>query len=181
MDMEKPSGKPGEPGEPGKQEPKPLTLSHEEIQRIHRLVAQYLPPDYDREFVADTIILHAWMKDVPHVSREYIRNKCISAWRTMKRERRRNKEVTILGTRATAHEQTEQPLEEDPGGQVHAERKMLVEEAVGKLNNLERRLIWMRFYDSQTLDEIAEKTSLRREQVQASLKVAIYKMRVHLT
>ena len=61
------------------------------------------------------------------------------------------------------------------------DRKMLVEEAVGKLTPFERRLIWMRFYDGQTLEEIAENVTLRREQVQASIKVALYKMRVHIS
>lgn len=61
------------------------------------------------------------------------------------------------------------------------ERKILIEEATGKLSPFERRLVWMKYYDGQTLDEIAHNVRLRREEVQNALKVAIYKMRVHLT
>ena len=66
-------------------------------------------------------------------------------------------------------------------GQAKSDRKMLIEEVVGKLSPFERRLIWMRFYDDQTLEEISHNVKLRREQIQAALKVAIYKMRVHLS
>jgi len=61
------------------------------------------------------------------------------------------------------------------------ERKILIEEATGKLSPFERRLVWMKYYDGQTLDEIAANVTLRRDQVQSALKVAIYKMRVHLS
>jgi RNA polymerase sigma factor (sigma-70 family) len=147
--------------------------------------------DYDREFVADTIILNAWLKEIPHVSKEFVRKKCISAWRTMKRERKRNEEATRVGaTRSSTMVIQPQPggaskassaPNAEAGEQEEVDRKMLVEEAVGCLSPFERRLIWMRYYDSQTLEEIAGNVTLRREQVQQALKIALYKMRVHLT
>lgn len=76
----------------------------------------------------------------------------------------------------------DRPLNTEVGGQEEAERKMLVEEATqAVLNPFERRLVWMRYYDDQTLEEISEKTTLRRDQVSKAIEVAIYKMRVHLT
>ena len=69
---------------------RPFTLSDEEIRRVSRLVNQFLTPEYDREYIADTIVLNAWLRDVPHISREYVKHKCISAWRKMKREKERN-------------------------------------------------------------------------------------------
>ncbi len=165
--------------------PKPLLLSDEEVARIHGWVKQFLPASYDRAFIADTIILNAWMKEIPHVSREYVRNKCISAWRSLKRERRGNEEATRSGSVRTTNMVTSQTgvggdnLETSEHAEV--ERKILIEEATGKLSPFERRLIWMKYYDGQTLDEIAANVTLRRDQVQAALKVAIYKMRVHLT
>lgn len=174
--------------EPG---PKPLLLSAAEINRIRRWVEQYLPPEYDREFIVDTIVLNAWMKDVPHVSRKYVHQKCITAWRALRRERRHNEEAARLGAMKT----TSMVVSPQPGGssrgehqvettmssQSVAERKDLVQEAVGKLSPFERRLVWMRYYDDETIEEIANNVTLRRDQVRQALKVAIYKMRVHLT
>ena len=169
---------------------KPLLLSQEEIDRIHRWVRQYLPPEYDREFVADSVILKAWMKEVPHVSREVVRRFCISAWRSRQRERRRNEEFVRVGATRTGammnksipggSKSGERNHDTEVGDQLKQERKMLVEEAVGCLNEFERKLIWMRYYDGQKLEEIASNTTLTREQVQRALQVAIFKMKVHL-
>lgn len=161
--------------------PKPLLLSSKEISRIHSWVHQYLPPTYDRAYIADTIILNSWLKDIPHVSREYVRNKCISAWRSFKRERSRNEKAAAEGCVKTDRSiDKARPLEKNE--QDVAERKMLIEEATqAVLSPFERRLIWMRFYDSQSLEEISEKVTLRRDQVQAAIQVALYKMRIHLT
>ncbi len=175
--------------------PKPLLLTPEEIIRIRNWVDQYLPVEYDREFLADTIIMHAWIKDIPHVSRDYVRNKCISAWRTLRRERRRNEEAVKEGaTRTTNMISTQGPAgdsstshmfqvsHDSDSDQAQVERKMLVEEAVakGKLSPLERRLIWMRYYDGQTLEEIASSVPMGRNGVSQAIEVAIYKMKVHI-
>jgi DNA-directed RNA polymerase specialized sigma24 family protein len=170
---------------------KPLLLSKKDQQRVHRWVRQFLPAEYDREFVADTIILNAWQKEVIHVSKEFVRKKCISAWRSLKRERKRNEEAARVGaTRSSAmvvqpqpggSSKSEVPVGAEGSGEDEVDRKQLVEQAVGCLSPFERRLVWMKYYDSQTLDEIAGNVRLRREQVQQALKIAIYKMRVHLT
>ena len=167
-------------------EPRPLLLSDLEMIRIHKWVAQYLPPYYDRDYLADTIILNAWLKQIPHVSKEYVRHKCISAWRTLRREVSRNerasKEGRVRGSSTEDSMGSSRSQTKLSRGPVEvAERKMLVEEAVGQLSPFERRLIWMRFYDDQTQEEIAVKVKLRRDQVSKALEVAIYKMRVHLT
>ena len=161
--------------------PKPLLLSKDEMARIHGWVRQYLPSTYDREYIADTIILNAWLKQIPHVSKEYVRHKCISAWRTLKRERSRNKKATLEGrVRTDKSVDAHVPLEKNE--QDIAERKMLINEATqAVLSPFERRIIWMRFYDSQSLEEIAGNVTLRRDQVQAAIQVALYKMRIHLT
>jgi RNA polymerase sigma factor (sigma-70 family) len=160
------------------EEPKPLMLSAEERARIQTWVNAFLPPEYDREFIADTIILSAWTKEVPHVSKRYVRNKCISARRQMKRERKLNEEAARVGgmrSKPMLVPGTEKPEQEE------SDREMLVEEAVGKLTPLERRLIWMRYWDGQTLAEIAEQVRLNEEGIRQALDVALYKMRVHLT
>lgn len=174
--------------------PGPYLLSKSDTNRVHRVVAKNLPPRFDREFIADTIILDAWLKSVPHISNKYIRDKCISAWRREERERRANEGAVRCGLTRTntmimspneGTPTTETPAApsaaEDAVNQLSAERAMLVEQAVGKLNPFERKLIWMKFYDGQTLEQIAKRTTLRRDQVQRALKVAIYKMRVHLS
>lgn len=161
--------------------PKPLLLSKEEMARIHEWVRQYLPSNYDRAYIADTIILHAWLKEIPHVSKEYVRHKCISAWRTLKRERLRNESAAKEGqVKTDRSSESVTPL--DKNEQDIAERKILINEATqAVLSPFERRLIWMRYYDSQTLEEISENVTLRRDQVQAAIQVALYKMRIHLT
>ena len=157
------------------QSSKPLLLTQDEMARIHHWVNNFLPPYYDRDYIADTIILNAWMKQIPHVSREYVRNKCISAWRVSKRERQKNENATRLGrTDTIEHRQEDEGIET-------VNRKILVQEAVGKLTPFERRIIWMRFYDDQTLEEIASQVTLRRDQVLSAIKVAVYKMRAFLT
>lgn len=166
------------------EDPKPLLLTDGEMRRVHRWVVEYLPPEYDREFVADTIILNAWMKQIPHVSKEYVRNKCISAWRALQRERKRNKKAAKDGaTRLdsmTNERSTTSP--KTLSEQDKQEHKMLIQEATqAVLSPFERRLIWMRYYDDQTLEEISEKVTLRRDQVSKAIEVALYKMRVHLT
>lgn len=148
---------------------RPFTLTDTETSRVHRLVGMYLPSEYDREYVADTIILHSWLRGVDHISHDYVRHKCISAWRQMQRERRKNEESLRLTPKET-------PNEEE-----FVDRKVLVEEAVGCLSTFERKLIWMRYYDGQKLEEIAEMVTLRRDEIQQALKIALYKMRVHLT
>jgi len=161
--------------------PKPLLLSKEEMASIHGWVRQYLPSNYDRAYIADTIILNAWLKEIPHVSREYVRHKCISAWRTLKRERLRNESAAKEGqVKTDRSSESVTPL--DKNEQDIAERKILINEATqAVLSPFERRLIWMRYYDSQTLEEISENVTLRRDQVQAAIQVALYKMRIHLT
>ncbi len=161
--------------------PRPLLLSMEEMARIRKWVYSYLPATYDRDFITDTIILNAWLKEIPHVSREYVRHKCISAWRAFKRERARNERATAEGrVRTDRTADTPAPLEQNEQDVV--ERKILVDEATrAVLSPFERRLIWMRYYDTQSLEEISEKVTLRRDQVQAAIQVALYKMRIHLT
>lgn len=151
---------------------KPLLAS--EIRRIRFAVDDVLPSEYDREFIADTIVVDAWLKGVKHVSYQYIRNKCISAFRQLQRERERNKQFARMIPYRNSGGPDTKPVET-------THRKILVEEAVSCLSPYERRLIWMRFYDGQTLEEIAINVGSRRENVQRALKVAIYKMRVHLT
>lgn len=180
---------------------KPLLLSEQDIQRVHNIVQRTLPSEYDHEFIADTIILNAWMKDVPVITWDFIRKKCISAWRQKSREQRRNEGAYRSGMTVGAEMISRSAQEGDRRTgvskreisnrsraentermeQVAAERKMLVEDAVGALNSFERKIVWMRYYDDQTLQEIASRTTLRREQVQRALEVAIYKMRVHIT
>lgn len=174
--------------------PKPLLLTPEEITRIRNWVDMFLPVEYDREFVADTIIMHAWIKDIPHVSRDYVRHKCISAWRSLRRERKRNEKAVREGATRTTNMITtpttggssprgeRNPMEMTEGDQAQTERKMLVEEAVarGKLSPLERRLIWMRFYDGQTLEEIASSVPMGRNGVSQAIEVALYKMKIHI-
>lgn len=170
---------------------KPLLLSQQDIARVHRWVREFLPAEYDREFVADTIILNAWQKEIPHVSKQFVRKKCISAWRSMKRERKRNEEAARVGaTRSSVMvtepqpggtSQPKQDFNAEEGGEIQAERKMLIEEAVGCLDPFDRRLIWMRYFNNQTLEEMAGDLPLRRDQIQQRIRIALYKMRVHLT
>lgn len=174
--------------------PKPLILTDSDIIRVNTLVRRYLPPELDREFVADSIILEAWLKDVPHISNTHIKYRCISAWRKHQSEVKHNEGALRAGlTRSTStamimKPDTVQPTpqqgkfdDESSSDQATIERKILVEQAVGKLTPFERRLIWMRYYDDQTLEEIVSRVPLKREQVQQALKVALYKMRVHLS
>lgn len=162
-------------------EPKPLLLSGEDMARIRGWVNQYLPVGYDRDFIADTIILNAWQKDVPHVSRAYVKKKCISAWRALKRERVRNEGFIrthnmVIQPRGDELPSTAQKSDEDV-----IDNKQVVETATGVLTPFERRLIWMRYYNCQTIIEIAEDVTLRRDLVSKAIEVALYKMRVHLT
>lgn len=145
---------------------------------MHLWVAQILPPQYDREFIADTIILNSWLKQIPHISREYVRNKCISAWRTLRREQMRNENASRVKTHKHGVGVNVSP---DRGPEEISDHKSIIQEAVGSLSNFERRLIWMRYFDDQKLEEIAGRVKMRRDQVSKALDVAIYKMRVHMT
>jgi DNA-directed RNA polymerase specialized sigma24 family protein len=171
--------------------PKPLLLSEKDIARVHRWVRDFLPAEFDRESVAQNIILKAWMKEVPHVSKDYVRHKCIDAWRLLKRERRRNEEAARVGATRTGNmvttpqpggsSKSERALDAAGSGEDEMDRKLLVEEAVGQITHFERRLVWLKYWKGKTLEEIADETTLRREQVQQALRIALYKMRVHLT
>ncbi len=161
--------------------PKPLLLSSQEQERIRRWVYQYLPVTYDRDYIADTIILNAWLKEIPHVSKEYVRHKCISAWRTLKRERSRNENAAKQG-RVNTDQSVHSTGPPEKNEQDVLERKTLINEATqAVLSPFERRLIWMRYYDSQSLQEISGNVNLRRDQVQGAIQVALYKMRIFLT
>jgi len=154
----------------------PFILPDEQVQRVHQIVCQILPPQYDREFIADTIILHAWMNGLDMISKQYIRHKCISAWRQHKREKRRNEEAGhIMRIR---HRKSE--ISED--SEEHIDLKLMVDDIVQRcLSPFERRLVWMKYYDSQTLDEMSEGVRMSIKDIQRALQVALYKMRMELT
>lgn len=140
--------------------------------RVYRLVCSFLPPSFDREFITDTIILQSWEKGIDHPSSTFIHHKCISAWRRRQREERRNEEFISVAIPVR---------EDDPKEGKEIEDKSTIERAVSILTPLERKLIWMRFYDNQTLEEISLNAEMKREEVQRALKAALYKMRVELT
>jgi RNA polymerase sigma factor (sigma-70 family) len=148
-------------------------LSNEERERIGRLVQQFLPPGFDREFIADTIIVQAWEKGVPHISREHVRHVCIDAWRKSERERLGRERLTEINK---VLNRFQQPASDE------VDDKELIEQVLkGCLFPTERKLIWMKYWDGQTLEEIAENTGLTRNQVQQRLKVAIYKMQIEVS
>ena len=157
-----------------KDPPKLEPLPSDEIERITLTVNRYLPAEFDREFIVDTIIVDAFLKSIAHVSTQYIRHKCISAWRQRERERLRNKELSLIRPQQMSSSPELNPAE-------FVSRKILVDEVVGCLSAYERKLVWMKFWKSQTLEEIAHNIGTRRENVQRDLKVALYKMRLHLT
>lgn len=145
-----------------------------EIKRIQQTVESHLPAEFDREFIADTIIVDAWLKGVLHVSHRYIHNKCISAWRQREQERSRNRELSMIAMQNVPSSPETQPAE-------FAGQKILVDEIISCLSSYERKLVWYRFWGGQTLEEIAVSVDSSRERVQRELKVALYKMRLYLT
>ena len=163
--------------------PKPSQLlSNDEMARIRGWVHQYLPSFYDRDFIADTIIFNAYLKQVPHVSRQYVRHKCISAWRTLRRESTRNERAFREGRVRGDHIGHTKNNVKNRGPEEEIERKILINETTkAVLTPFERKLIWMRFYNDQSLEEISENVKIQRARVQAAIQVALYKMRIHLT
>jgi len=147
-------------------------LSEKEQKKVRALVNFFLPGGYDREFLADSIIIHAWETETEHISREYVRFKCITAWRKMQKERHKNEAKTELDSVTKTR-----PL--SPEEQVVL--KDLIHGTIMKLSSIERRLVWLRFFAELTLDEIVDQTGLGKSQVQKILMTALYRMRIDLT
>ncbi len=148
-------------------------LSPKEIERIHHLVRTFLAPDIDREYIADTIILTAWSRGRSTMSRAYVRNKCISAWRTIQRERRRNE--NFLRQQQASSESIEDT------SSILGKKDLIQETVKICLTPTERKLVWMRYYNSQSLKEMISNSGMNRDEIQKTLKVALYKMRIELT
>lgn len=144
-------------------------IPDEQVERVHRLVRHFLPPEYDRDFIATEILLHAWQHNVPLISVGYVRYKCIDAWRSREAEKMRNE--------GYVHEPSPRSLTDSVD---EMERKLLVEEIICHLTPLERKLIWMKFWKGMTLEEIAEETGVGRQEVQMKIQVALYTMKLEV-
>ena len=55
---------------------------------------------------------------------------------------------------------------------------MIVEEALAKLDEVERRLIWLRFYEQRSQSEIADEIGTSQMQVSRLLSRLMIKMRM---
>jgi DNA-directed RNA polymerase specialized sigma24 family protein len=128
---------------------------------------------YDREYIADTIILQAWERGLDKVSRRHIHYKCIDVWRRSERERK-----AIEGSAIMISMQTNQ---DNSDHTKIVEDKTLIDQITKScLYPSERKLIWMRFYNYQTIEEISANIGLPPKEVSKRLDVALYKMRVEL-
>lgn len=55
---------------------------------------------------------------------------------------------------------------------------MIIEEALAKLDDIERRLIWLRFYEQRSQSEIADEIGTSQMQVSRLLSRLMIKMRM---
>ena len=148
----------------------PMLLSETECNKVRRSVMVLLAQDFDRDLLADQIITTAWEKRLDRVSFRYIKHKCISLYRQRESEQNRNMNFMYVQSKRT-----------DDFEFRELENEATVESAVKCLDSQERKLVWLKFWKSLTLDEISKEEGLSRESIQKKLKVALYKMRIELS
>lgn len=148
-------------------QPDELPLSPEEIRRIRRLVNFRLGPEYDRELIADDIILDALTNDIKHTPKGYIFKKCATAYQERKRELEVNKKSLEF------HQAESLSVKSDKEIQA---LKDVVDKLTKVLDQDEQRVIWMKYWMDLTLEEICKEMKMRRERVQSIIRIALFKM-----
>lgn len=132
-----------------------------DLARVNSIVAQHLPPSYDRENLASDILIESWTNGQPQPSWGFIRNRCIDLQRSQGREKTSMRDKL-----------THPPLTPLPDDHVPDELNHLTK----VLDAWERKVIYHRFYLDLTLESIAKHLSCPLDRIRNTLAGAIYKM-----
>lgn len=134
-------------------------------ERVLVLVRQLVKPPIDAEDLTMAIIAESWINGCESPSYEFIRNRCYDRMRKLRTERKfLEGYASTRGTEAPSEETLEQNMNE-------------VNNLVKVLDNLERKVIFYRFYMDLSLNDIADRLSLSRNRIREILANAVYKMR----
>lgn len=133
-------------------------MDQSKIDQVTRRVRTLVPPAIDAEGLALDILLESWSNQISHPSRTFIQHRCYDAIRKMHRE--------------------EQALHSyvppDPHNTEESEAK--VGRLIMILSPVERKIIWYRFYQDLSIQDIARKVSMQSGTVKEILLAALYKM-----
>lgn len=129
----------------------------QELSRIIKIVQKHLPPSYDRESIAMDIMVESIMNNTPSPSPTFIRNRCVDAYRRRTAEQKALTKVRPPSTENHA---------------MAVERRDSVERLTRTLSHYERRVIYLRFYEDMTIQEIAKELSIAPKRVSELLMLA---------
>ena len=133
------------------------------VNSVTRQVKHQVPKHIDHEDLALEILFSSWLNKIDIPSPEFISQKCRNACRNW------NKHYAKLGRYKSTMSQPS-PSEEVANND-EVEARMAI------LSKLERKLIWHRFYQELTLEELAEAMRLPLNLCRDTLHLALLKMR----
>lgn len=133
------------------------------INSVTRQVKHLVPPQVDYEDLALEILFTSWLNKIEVPSLEFIRQRCFNAIRNAKLEH-----VKI---------QHEPKTMIEPDIQPEIETRDEVQMLVSILSPTEKKLIWYRFYQELTLEEISKQTKIPLNLCRDTIQLALHKMR----
>lgn len=137
------------------------------IDRVTRLVSLYLSSHHDPESVAQKILFESWQNGVDTPTHRFIKLRCYSALRVYQREKQVIEHTNEPGYVAPAKTALE----------LHELEQEMGELITRVLSPFERQVIWHRFYNDCTVEEIAKTLGKPVLVVAETIQVALYKMK----
>lgn len=135
-----------------------------ELEKVSRMVRQFLRPDYDREGISAEIICEAIIKGVEHISRKHVRDRCTDVYRRRLVELKANEKIS-----------SDRPI--PPTADVTILREDLVDNLTQVLSVHERKVIFLIFYQGLTPREVAVELKRKEGEIRHTLGNALFKMR----
>lgn len=137
-------------------------MTPQDLARVHAIVRRFVPRHFDTEQIAVDVLVESWANGVEIPTYVFIRNRCFDVLRSSQVEQR------VMSA---------QRPEDSVGPQTDTETNDLVGYFMGVLDNLERRVVYLKFFADKPLAEIA--SALRRDpkDIREVLAVALYKMK----
>lgn len=141
-----------------------MTIGQLSIDRVTRIVAMYLSPPHDVESIAMNILLESWANGVELPTTRFIRLKCYTALRKHHRE--------IQVSEFASNPEKDFNLEQL---RLHNQDELNLLFRV--LTQLERKVIFLKYYEDLSNEDIAKMLKKSNYLVSETLTVALYKMR----
>lgn len=141
-----------------------MTITLEALDRVHCKVKRIITRGgFDTESIAMDILLESWVNGHDRPAHSFIKNRCLDIVRSTRREQQAMKN------------KPQGPSDYDATDERDAQSR--VGELVKVLDNLERKVIFYRFYADLPLAQISQRMGIDVNRIRQTLEVAIYKMR----